>query len=378
MIKTLLVGLDAACWEYIGPLLQAGRLPNLEMLISQGSSGTLRSVMPPITPAAWSSLVTGVNPGKHGIFEWVHRRREDYQFVPVNARQRFGTPIWRRLNAAGIRTGVVNIPLTFPVEKVDGFLLCGFSAPPGSRNLAYPPEVLDKVEAKFGSYRPDVEMPAEGHWSPEAYLTEREFQARLVRIAAHLAESHQVHVLIINLMLLDHANHTMHDFMMVEQAIVDTDTDLGFLLSEFAPDNVMVISDHGSRRIKGVFLLGAWLAENGYLSRAPRPFHEQSQVINYLLTQWRNGSSSLLSRAQHRLMREFLLHVPSAFTSPLWSRLENAIPFSIMDAKTTNHFSPDKTRVFPPGSHRGNLTLNLIGREPQGIVLMDEKEALLE
>lgn len=374
--KTLLVGLDAACWEYLDPLLQAKKLPNLERLLHQGTSGTLRSVMPPITPAAWSSLVTGVNPGKHGVFEWVQRRPGDYSFVPVDARQRCGTPVWKRLNAAGIRTGVVNIPLTYPVEPLDGFLLCGFSAPPSKRDLTYPASLLNEIEARYGPYQPDVDMPPEGTWSPGAYQAERSFQERQVRTAAWLANVHQVHVLILNLMLLDHANHTMPDEAVVEQAIIDSDADLGLLLDEFAPDNVMLISDHGSRRVRGVFLMQAWLAEQGVLKRPPRPVNSQAQVANFLLRRMQNGRSHLANRIYRRILREALVRLPHTWTTSLRSRLESAIPLANLQIETLDRFVPAETRVFQPGGHRGSLTINLVGREPQGVVQPEEKEAL--
>jgi predicted AlkP superfamily phosphohydrolase/phosphomutase len=376
--KTLLVGLDAACWEYLDPLLRANRLPNLARLIGKGTHGKLRSCMPPITPAAWSSLATGVNPGKHGIFEWVQRKASAYQFDPVTSRQRIGTPVWTRLNQAGIRTGVINIPLTYPVKAVDGFMVCGFSAPASAQDLTYPQDVLSEIEAKFGHYRPDVEKPQEGHSSPQAYQAEREHQFRLVRIATYLANRRQVQALIINLMLLDHANHTMPDMEIVEQAIIDSDFHLGLLLAEFSPDNVLLISDHGSRRVRGVFLLSAWLAEQGLLSRRERPIEQQSQIVNYLLSQWKNGKPNLASRIGRRLAREGLLRLPGPLTAPVWSGLERDIPLARLQTGTLDQFSPENTQVYEPASHRGNFYLNIAGREPQGIVPPQEKEPLLE
>lgn len=377
-LKTLLVGLDAACWEYMDPLLSAGRLPNLAKLIGQGTHGKLRSVMPPITPAAWSSLATGVNPGKHGVFEWVQRSPGRYQFAPVTSEQKAGTPVWVRLNRAGIRTGVVNIPLTHPAAPLDGFLVCGFSTPASQRDLTYPTQLLGEIEAKFGRYRPDIEIPEEGHASPQAYSAEREHQSRLAQIAVHLAREHKVQVLIINLMLLDHANHTMPSMETVEQALLDCDADLGLLLAGYGPDNVMLISDHGSRRVRGVFMLSAWLADQGYLCRAPRPFNERSQVINYLLSQWKDKGGKTGSRVMRRLAREGLLRLPDSLASRAWAVLEEGIPLAKMQAGTLDRFIPEETRIYYPSSHRGNLYVNLSGREPEGLVKAHEQEALLE
>jgi predicted AlkP superfamily phosphohydrolase/phosphomutase len=378
LTRTLLVGLDAACWEYVDPLLKSGRLPNLAALMAKGNHGKLTSVMPPITPAAWSSLATGVNPGKHGVFEWVQRRSDDYQVVPVTSQQRVGTAVWERLNQAGLRTGVVNIPLTHPVKPVVGFLLCGFGVPASQRDLTFPHELLSEIEERYGAYQPDIKMSAQRAASPAAYQKEREHQARLVRIAAYLAAAKQVDVLIINLMLLDHANHIMPDLDIVEDAIVDSDADLGILLSEFSPDNVMLISDHGSRRVEGVFLLSAWLAEQGFLERVPSTPSHRAEALSYLIYEWRNGGGKIQARLRRRLLREMMLRMPGALIEEKWLDLETVIPLAKMQALTLDRFNPQNTRIYSLKSHRGNLYLNLAGREPQGSVSEQEKEAVLE
>lgn len=375
--RTLVVGWDAACWEYLDPLLKAERLPNLARLIGQGVHGSLRSTMPPITPTAWSSLITGVNPGKHGIFEWVQRQPTSYQSTPISADHRVGTPVWARLNDAGIRVGVTNVPLTYPVQPLDGFMLCGFSTPASARDLTHPHELLAEIEARFGPYHPLAPIDPNECTPQEFYDASRTHQKQVVKIATTLSKEHDVQVLILNLMLLDHANHGMPTMDLVEQAIVDTDTDLGQLLAEYSPDNVMLLSDHGSRRVKGVFLLIAWLAEHDLLTRQMRPPHERSKVINFLLEQWLDGNPNALAPVGRRLLRESLSRLPALLTSPLHNAIERDIPLAFMQADTIDHFVPHSTQVYPAGGNRGNLTLNLIGREPEGIVSTASSEKIL-
>ena len=69
--RVLVVGLDGATWDVIFPLLQEGKLPNLKYLIDGGMWGYLNSTNPPMTLPSWSSMLTGCNPGKHGIFDFV-------------------------------------------------------------------------------------------------------------------------------------------------------------------------------------------------------------------------------------------------------------------------------------------------------------------
>lgn len=82
MAKTIVIGIDGACWEYIDPLLKECRLPNIRKLMDHGSYGILQSVLPPISPVAWSSILTGTNPGKHGVFGWKKIDRKN-SYIPA-------------------------------------------------------------------------------------------------------------------------------------------------------------------------------------------------------------------------------------------------------------------------------------------------------
>ena len=70
-MKVFVLGLDGATWDVLEPLIQDGLLPNLARLRKQGSWGSLTSVFPPLSPVAWTGVMTGKNSGKHGIFEFV-------------------------------------------------------------------------------------------------------------------------------------------------------------------------------------------------------------------------------------------------------------------------------------------------------------------
>ena len=376
-MRTLVVGLDAACWEYLDPLIRRRKLPNLAGLIGQGVHGSLRSTMLPITAVAWSSLATGVNAGKHGVFEWVRRQSAGYQSTPVTADHRMGTTVWARLNEAGIKVGVVNIPLTHPPRPLDGFLLCGFSTPSSARDLTYPHELLEEVEARFGDYSPTFQVDPSKATPWEFYDARRSHQRRIVEISTVLSKFHDIQVLILNLMLLDHSNHGMPTMDLVEKAIVDTDTDLGLLLAEFSPDNVLAISDHGSRRVRGVFLLSAWLDEHGFQTHQPRPAPQQAKVLNYILEQWLGSNENPLDAAKRGLLREGLIRLPRSLATPVWHAIERDIPLAAMQIQKLDSFDPDDTTVYVSGGNHGGFRLNLAGREPEGIVDVEHSEAIL-
>ena len=68
--RVLVIGWDGATWDVVRPLVQQGRMPNIAGIIERGASGVLRSTLHPLSPQAWASFETGVNPGKHGIYDW--------------------------------------------------------------------------------------------------------------------------------------------------------------------------------------------------------------------------------------------------------------------------------------------------------------------
>jgi predicted AlkP superfamily phosphohydrolase/phosphomutase len=103
--KVMVVGLDAATWDLAKPWIAEGHMPNLARLMSEGTSGTFESVLPPITPPAWTSFTTGKNPGKHGIFHFMETKPDSYALSYTNATSRRTRTVWKILNDAGITTG---------------------------------------------------------------------------------------------------------------------------------------------------------------------------------------------------------------------------------------------------------------------------------
>lgn len=113
MSKVLLLGLDGVTYSILNPAFEAGHMPKYRTLLERGASGVLTSTVPPYTPPGWTSIFTGVNPGKHGIFGFtlgnVQRNGGLVRLDRVTA-----PAIWNVANAQGVRTGLFNIPMTYP------------------------------------------------------------------------------------------------------------------------------------------------------------------------------------------------------------------------------------------------------------------------
>ena len=378
--KTLFVGLDAACWEYMDPLLGSGQMPRLKSLIDTGLSGTMHSTMPPWTPTAWGSLVTGTNPGKHGVFDMLWRRPGTYEFTPTNTHSRRGSPFWKYLNDHGIRVGLVNVPFTYPPEPVDGFMVCGFGTPGSANDFVYPDEALAWIREQYPGFKPAVEPEILLSASPaEILATEIEHQARQVEIAAVLAERYAVDVLVINLMLTDHANHKMPEIVQVQEAYRRSDVDLGKLIDAFKPDNILLISDHGSSRLKGDFLLNAWLRDRGYYAQLPNGHDEARKALNWVLMQWlqkRVGLRGLPEQIARSVLRRVLLLLPENRRNQVLERLNETIPFAREHVMFNGHPDYARSKVFPGSVYSGLLYLNILGREPDGVIRSEHRYAL--
>jgi Tfp pilus assembly protein PilF len=121
--KVLLIGLDGADWNVLDPLFQAGRLPNLARLAREGVRGRLRSITPMLSPVIWTSVATGVVPGRHGIIDFLATGARDGERVPVTSGLRKVKAIWNILSERGITVGVVGWWATYPAERVNGFIV---------------------------------------------------------------------------------------------------------------------------------------------------------------------------------------------------------------------------------------------------------------
>ena len=162
MSKVLILGLDGATFDIIRPMVAEGKLPNVARLMREGAHGELRSTMPPMTFPAWSSLMTGKNPGKHGIFDFTEHKPGTYEVQFVNAKRRAGKTLWQILSDAGKRVCVMGVPVTFPPDPINGVMICGFESPGAGgavdENAVHPPELLAELNQKLGGYRASAQI----------------------------------------------------------------------------------------------------------------------------------------------------------------------------------------------------------------------------
>jgi predicted AlkP superfamily phosphohydrolase/phosphomutase len=152
--KVFVLGIDGLTFDLLIPWAREGKLPNFARLLAEGSSTQLVSAVPPYSPPAWTSAVTGVNPGKHGIFGFVKgidTSGKEPQLRFYTAMDRQADPLWVILSEYGRRSIVINVPCSSPPDKLKGVMISGFPHT-SLTNFTYPPEYRFKISG----YRKDI------------------------------------------------------------------------------------------------------------------------------------------------------------------------------------------------------------------------------
>ena len=150
--RLLILGLDGATWTVLDPMRERGLMPNLDALLGRSAHGTLRSIIPPVTTAAWTSMMTGCEPARHGIFDHRYYDTAAGQ-MKVNHSSRVRVPtVWHQLSDAGRSVVSLNLPATYPPLSVRGIVVSGMDAPHLEAALSAAPEFAARLKAEAPGY----------------------------------------------------------------------------------------------------------------------------------------------------------------------------------------------------------------------------------
>src|SRR5690606_13400749 len=249
--------------DLIRPWAEAGILPTFRRLFESGAWGLLRTIMPPITPTAWSSFLTGMNPGKHGLFDFTSRKKDSYETYLVNASHRQGPSLWRLLSQAGYRTTVFNVPVTYPPEPVNGLMVSGLLTPAGATDATTPPELQEELQRAI----PEFNFSPPGMYSRgqdlEFVRSVRTLNQTTLKVTHYLMDRQPWDFLVSIFMGTDIMSHFMWKHMQTKGALApepiretlanairdcyrDMDENLAALMEAAGDDTyTIVMSDHG-------------------------------------------------------------------------------------------------------------------------------------
>jgi predicted AlkP superfamily phosphohydrolase/phosphomutase len=160
--RTIIIGVDGATFDLLDPLMKAGWLPTFERLIRDGAAGALDSWPNSNSAAAWTSMVTGYNPGQHAVYDFGDAPPQRGQvWHPTTGRDRRKDPFWLTLTAAGQTAGVINVPISYPADPI-GFMLAGMDTPGlDSKGFTHPPELYTELRRQGINYVIDTEKLSE-------------------------------------------------------------------------------------------------------------------------------------------------------------------------------------------------------------------------
>ena len=148
MGPTVLIGVDGATFSVLDPYMEAGVMPHLAEISARGTRAVLRSIMPPLTPPAWTSLVTGKHPGQHGIFDFFQKEEPGSVYFSFASSQEVrSATIWTLASEQDRRIISLNFPLMFPPPSVEGAVVPGGMMPWRQLRLGcHPPGLFDRLK----------------------------------------------------------------------------------------------------------------------------------------------------------------------------------------------------------------------------------------
>jgi predicted AlkP superfamily phosphohydrolase/phosphomutase len=387
--RILTIGLDSASLPWVMKWVKEGRLPNIGRALNSGASGILRTVMPPLSPAAWSAFATGMMPGKHGVFDHINRREGAYSIVPTSSKTRGGTPFWKILSKEGKRVGVVNIPETYPPEPLNGFMLSGMDTPSDDSPFSFPAGLKSELEEAVGGYK------VFGMRSKESLdrSIEGMYQTIPMRVRAgqYLWDKYSPDYMALVFMETDVIQHKCWKYMdpshpeyskttaaerkqygdTIANIYACIDQALGPWLNSLDEKTTLIImSDHGAGPLLKFLHMNNWLAREGYLVFKRSPVSMGKYGI------YRAGFTP-----------ENMFNLASRLRLGFVDRATNTIKSEMAGKDRTTLFQRiflswddidwSRTKAYALGGNFTGFYVNLEGREPQGSVRPgDEYEAL--
>ncbi len=280
--RVMVIGLDGATFDLIRPWAQQGKLPTFAKIMEEGCWGELTSTIPPFTAPAWCSFATGKNPGKHGMYDFAGRKHGTYEMVPLDATYIKAPPIWEILSHYGRSVGVLNVPMTYPPAKVNGFLVTGMLTPPRASIFTYPPELGPELMKAVPGYA----IWPEGVFHPlgqEASFLKVVLELTEMRYSAtrYLMGRLDWDFFMVVFRGPDLVQHWLWKHMEAQQnnegladGILEVYKKLDRILASFLeliPPNtfLMLMSDHGAGPLDTYIHVNTWLLEQGYLKIKP-------------------------------------------------------------------------------------------------------------
>lgn len=283
--KVVILGVDGADFGYYSRWIGKGLLPTFARLAERGRMGVLQSTYPPVTAPAWISLMTGEQPGSHGVVGFAAPSTGEYARRVVSSSSIESPTVWEIASDKGADCLVVNVPLTYPVRPLRGTLVSGLLTPEGAA-FTYPPEFETELRRLQPDYLIDV------IWQPykgrglDLVRDVKEMTRKQAELCKQLLASKPWDFFMVVFTGTDRLQHCLHEHIQrlddeeavrrdpltaaVRDYVVDLDSRLGEIVRAAGDDvNVIVVSDHGFGPLQASIYFNKWLAAEGLLTLRP-------------------------------------------------------------------------------------------------------------
>jgi predicted AlkP superfamily phosphohydrolase/phosphomutase len=384
-MKVFVLGLDGATWDVIRPLASDGTLPNLARLMKSGASGTLSSIFPPLSPVAWTGIMTGKNSGKHGVFEFLEYAHNPLQ-GRVNSSRAIQTElVWEIAGRAGKSTVAGGVPMSYPARPAPGFYLGDFLSPANAPDFASDAGIFAELEAAVGPYRPWSTAVHDGGNEAKALEELTSYLEHHLATVRFLMDRCPWDLFMFDLMATDRAQHELwhvwepthreargRDLSSIRAGYVDfwkkLDDGVGAIEAALpAETTLLLISDHGFGPIEWYVNFNVWLLERGEIALQDSFYVKQKKWF------YDRGATPetfynlmvKLGLAEQRVGR---------FRGKQTSKLERFAESAFLSRR---HIDWSKTRAYSQGNF-GQIFVNQKGRQPQGCVEASDVRPLLD
>jgi predicted AlkP superfamily phosphohydrolase/phosphomutase len=320
--KVIVLGLDGATFKLIGPWIEKGLLPNFKRVIEQGVSGQLRTCLPPTTAVAWPSFFTGTNPGKHSSFGFT-RVTSDYKYKICSGNRVKAKPIWNILADSGLKSALINLPMTYPPQPINGEVITGLVTPSELSSYTFPKSLKGRLKEIVGTDYVIHPLPYRSN-NEDAFLLSlnQTMQMRFDLINHYLQQNYDLIIGIVG--GTDKLSHAMLKYVDSNNPLFNEseskkwsgkiidyykkiDSNLGQLMSRLGREyNLLIMSDHGSDSFKISFNVNQWLIDKGFLVLKSK----KKKKLFFLKGEFANSFASFLERNGllwfKRLAKKFL------------------------------------------------------------------------
>ena len=354
--KTFVLGLDGVPWGLLEEWAAAGELPNFSRLFDEGATGVLDSTIPATTPVAWPSITTGVEPDVHGLYGFTdltsNYRRQLHTGDDVDQPR-----LWDYLGPAAVG----NVPMTYPVDHLDGRMVSGMFAPGTNDQFAYPPSLADRIEREIPEYQIDLKW-SDYHGKRDELIGDLNTLLDARReLMEMLLEGDDWEFVFFVFTEIDRLQHLVWDDEALLAYYVRMDEILGDVLDRVERNDadLFVVSDHGFGPLSSVVNVNTYLADRGYLT--PREDTGTRSLLDSVGVD-RDAILSLLGRANinEHTLRAYL---PRSLVDAVATRLPGDHELYDVDYSNTVAFFD------PPGG----VYINDTERFEQGIVSPSER-----